>query len=152
MCIASFFFPCFCWGCTTWVTVDVNFRGAGRRPGEHALVQRFGSCGVLGLFDAGAFCLPHLLPESQLHCEDLEQRSPEGEASTDGGRFYIFNNNNNSLDAVRKMQNVCIRISRETRHGENIPIFRSEAEWSNKKRDFIPALLRNSLPARKCHI
>lgn len=64
--------------CATWVTVDVDFGGTGCWPGEHALVQGFGSCGVLGLFNAGAFCLPHLLPESQLHGEDLQGRRPEG--------------------------------------------------------------------------
>lgn len=60
-------------GCNTWVAVDVHFRGAGCWPGKDALGQCFGGCGVLGLFNAGAFRLPHLLPKSQLHCEDLEQ-------------------------------------------------------------------------------
>jgi len=61
-----------CCGCSTWVAVDVHFRGAGRWPGKDTLVQRFGGCGVLGLFNAGALSLPHLLPKSQLHCEDLK--------------------------------------------------------------------------------
>lgn len=52
-------------GCyTAWVAVDVHFRGAGRRPGKDALVQCFGGCGVLGLFNAGALSLPQLLPKS----------------------------------------------------------------------------------------
>lgn len=78
----------FCGGYSTWIAVDVHFRGAGRRPGKDALVQRFGSCGVLGLFNAGALCLPHLLPKSQLHREDLEQWHPEAE--TLPGSHYIF--------------------------------------------------------------
>lgn len=63
--------------CATWVTVDVDFGGARCWPGEYAFVQGFGSCGVLGLFNAGAFCLPHLLPESQLHGENLPERPQE---------------------------------------------------------------------------
>lgn len=81
------------YGFATWVTVDVNFGGAGRRPGEHALIQGFGSCGVLGLFNAGAFCLPHLLPESQLHGEDLEERHEEGRTSDNRDAFTFLNRN-----------------------------------------------------------
>lgn len=56
----------------TWIAVDVHFRRAGRWPGKDTLVQRFGGCVVLGLLNAGALGLPQLLPESQLHREDLE--------------------------------------------------------------------------------
>lgn len=57
----------------TWVTVHIRFRGAGSWPGKYTFVKSFGSCGVLGFFNAGALRLPHLLPKSQLHREDLEQ-------------------------------------------------------------------------------
>lgn len=60
---------------STWVAVDVHFRRAGGWSGKDALLQRFGGCGVLGLFNAGTFCLPYLLPKCQLHGEDLQQRS-----------------------------------------------------------------------------
>lgn len=58
---------------STWVTVHIRFRGAGCWPGKYTFGESFGSCGVLGLLNAGALRLPHLLPKSQLHREDLEQ-------------------------------------------------------------------------------
>lgn len=64
-----------CYNVGTWVAVAVGFRGAGRRSGEIALCQGHGSCGVLGLFDAAAFGLPYLVPQAQLHREDLHTQS-----------------------------------------------------------------------------
>lgn len=61
----------------TWIAIDVHLRWAGHRPGKDTLIQSFGGCGMLGLFNAGALGLPDLLPKSQLHCEDLQQRHPE---------------------------------------------------------------------------
>lgn len=68
---------CFCWGYNTWVTVDVHFWRAGGWSGKNTLLQCFSSCGVLGLFNAGTFCLPYLLPECELNREDLEQQSKD---------------------------------------------------------------------------
>ena len=65
----------------TRVTIGIHFGGAGWGPRQGALDQGFRGCAVLGLLDAGSLGLPHLLPQCQLHSEDLqgEERRGEGE-------------------------------------------------------------------------
>lgn len=59
----------------TWIAVDVHFWRTGGWSGKDTLLQRFRSCRVLGLFNAGTFCLPYLFPKWQLHSEDLKAQS-----------------------------------------------------------------------------
>lgn len=68
----------------TWVAVVVAvvLGGAWRGPGQAALQEGLGCRAVLRLLDAGALRLPRLLPQAQLHREDLQRR----EGGTDGGR------------------------------------------------------------------